>query len=328
MAATTNSNSTSTEPEERDLCVRCARFFPLDSYRVVTSNNETVRFWDSRSDKKLLAAESIPRGLSTVCMSLNGASVFGLGSSGRDVTTEKWDIGTTQRQFEVKCDHDANGVAMSRDGTKLINYSCSGVYILDSKTGEVVSSYGDIPQIFSATFSPDGKRYAVGNDFGDVAVCDTATGEIQWRKKLHNEDPDNGEFVNSVDFHPNGNLLLSVGLCDKTLVCSKAADGSDVFRRKNHNKDELRMAKFSPDGSQFVTASCDGTAQVYDTETVTLANVAHHTDIVWDVEFSNDRRAIVTACEDGCARIWDLRVQHGSTKKTAMTFETSKAAKK
>lgn len=316
------------ELEERDLCARCARFFPMDSYRVVTSNNDTVRFWDSRSDKKLLTAEPIPRGLSTICVSLDGASVFGLGRTDRDVMTEKWDIGTSQRQFEVKCDHDANGVAMSRDGTKLINYSCSGVCMLDSKTGEVASSHGDIPQIFSATFSPDGKRYAVGNDFGDVAVCDTATGAIEWRKRLHKEDPANGEFVNSVDFHPNGNLLLSAGLCDKTLVCSKVANGSDVFRRKNDNTDELRMAKFSPDGSQFATASHDGTAQVYDTETVSRIAVARHTDIVWDVDFSNDQRSFVTACEDGFARIWDLRAQHGSTKNATKAFDASKAAKK
>ena len=316
------------ELEDRDLCARYARFFPLDSYRVVTSNDDTVRFWDCRSDKKLLAAEPIPRGLSTVCMSLDGASVFGLGGDDRDVTTEKWDVGTSQRQFEVKCDQDANGVAMARDGTKLINYSCSGVYILDSKTGEVVSSYGDIPRVFSATFSPDGKRYAVGNDSGDVAVCDTATGAIEWRKRLHKEDPDNGECVGSVDFHRDGDLLLSGGLHDGAFVCSRAADGSDVFRRKIDNTDKLRMAKFSPDGRQFATASYGGKARVYDVETVNCVVDTHHTDIVWDVDFSNDQRSMVTACEDGFARIWDLREQHGSTKKAAMTFDISKAAKK
>ena len=315
--------------------VRCARFFPSNSDRVVTNGSDgMVRFWDSRSDKKLLDDKTIAHRLDTVCVSLDGASVYGIGVINGDDAVEKWDIGTTQRQFESKCGDEINGMKMSRDGTKLISFDWGGIDILDSKTGEVISTYTEFDSVFSAAFSPDGKLYAVGNDFGDVAVCDTATGEIQWQDRVHGGLPANeagvttGEFVNSVDFHPNGNLLLSVGLFEKTLVCSKAADGSDVFRRTTDNTDELRMAEFSFDGRQFITASCDGTARVYDVETVNCIVNIHHADIVWDVDFSKDQRSIVTACEDGCARIWDLRVQHGSTKKTAMTFDISKAAKK
>ncbi len=325
MAATANNKLIPMELKGHTDRIRCARFFPSNSDRVVTNGDDhTVRFWDSRSDEKLLADKTIAHTLDAACVSLDGASVFGVGVIDGEDAIEKWDIGTSQRQFESKCGTEINGMKMSRDGTKLISFDWNGVDILDAKTGEVVSSYAELDGIFNATFSPDGEQYAIGDNSGYVAVCDTATGEIEWGDRVYGEL----EFVNSVDFHPNGNLLLSAGLCEKTLVFSRVADGLDVFRRTTDNTDQLRMAEFSPDGRQFITASCDGTARVYDAETVSCIVSTHHTDIVWDADFSNDQRTIVTACEDGRARIWDLRVQHGSTKKPAMTFDASKAAKK
>ncbi len=56
--------------------VRCARFFPSNSDRVVTNGSDgMVRFWDSRSDKQLLDDKTIAHRLDTVCVSLDGDPV-------------------------------------------------------------------------------------------------------------------------------------------------------------------------------------------------------------------------------------------------------------
>ncbi|KYG19897.1 hypothetical protein SE92_06140 [Bradyrhizobium sp. AT1] len=68
----------------------------------------------------------------------------------------------------------------------------------------------------------------------------------------------------------------------------------------------VRTAKFSPDGKQFVTASDDGEARIWNVGTGSQAVVLRgHTERVVSAEFSSNGRRIVTASADKTARLWD-----------------------
>ena len=65
-------------------------------------------------------------------------------------------------------------------------------------------------------------------------------------------------------------------------------------------------AAYSPDGSLLVTASEDGKARVWDTETgERLLGFTGHGDSIRSVVFSPDGAFVVTASWDGTAKIWD-----------------------
>jgi WD40 repeat protein len=65
-------------------------------------------------------------------------------------------------------------------------------------------------------------------------------------------------------------------------------------------------AAFSPDGGRIVTASLDGTAQLWDAATgEPLAILQGHRDAVFSAAFAPDGRRVVTASLDGTARLWD-----------------------
>ena len=72
----------------------------------------------------------------------------------------------------------------------------------------------------------------------------------------------------------------------------------------------MESASFSPDGSQVITASTNGTARIWDATTGALVGEPlRHESTVSSAGFSPDGLRVLTACADGTARVWDLPSQ-------------------
>ncbi len=72
------------------------------------------------------------------------------------------------------------------------------------------------------------------------------------------------------------------------------------------HRESIHDVRLSPDGGRFVTASQDGSAIVWDTESgKPVAGPLAHGGPVVTAAFSPDGARIVTASQDGTARIWD-----------------------
>ncbi len=66
--------------------------------------------------------------------------------------------------------------------------------------------------------------------------------------------------------------------------------------------------EYSRDGRWIVTASADGTAQVWDTESgLPVGEPMRHDGEVKRARFSRDDRRVVTASHDGTGRVWDAK---------------------
>lgn len=73
-----------------------------------------------------------------------------------------------------------------------------------------------------------------------------------------------------------------------------------------HHNGAVYFAQFSPDGRRVVTASGDGTAQIWDANTGhAVTPPLRHKGPVWFAQFSPDSLRVVTASEDKSAQIWD-----------------------
>jgi WD40 repeat protein/tRNA A-37 threonylcarbamoyl transferase component Bud32/Flp pilus assembly protein TadD len=74
------------------------------------------------------------------------------------------------------------------------------------------------------------------------------------------------------------------------------------------HSNSVSSALFSPDGQSIVTASEDGTAQIWEARTgQPLAAPMKHSAAVKSARFSPDGTKIVTASDDHTARVWDTR---------------------
>ena len=81
---------------------------------------------------------------------------------------------------------------------------------------------------------------------------------------------------------------------------------SRIIRIWKAHADRVRVAKFSPDGTQMVSASNDQTARIWDVLSGKLiATCTGHKGVIFDAEFSHDGKHVLTISEDGTARIWE-----------------------
>jgi glucose repression regulatory protein TUP1 len=112
-------------------------------------------------------------------------------------------------------------------------------------------------------------------------------------------------LVESVDFSPNGRLVVSTSW-DRTLRIWNMRDGSaKVF---TGNDLVAWSVRFSPNG-QFVAVGSDMTdkiMRIWDVPTGQLVRAwTGHIDAVWSVVFTPDGKGLVSVNRDGVVKCWD-----------------------
>jgi WD40 repeat protein len=178
----------------------------------------------------------------------------------------------------------------SRDGNKLISgqspsEGSDSLYVRDAKTGEIISTAngGSVAQI---AFSPDESLLAIVHNFRIGIIYDGVTFErVRYFGDMESE-PTNQ--MDSVTWSSNGSLILTGGFNGGVHLWN-AADGELMYRfpgSLQYNPEAsfadlpiqtlpftwVRSVTFSPDGTQILSASGDGTVQIWDIATQTVVS--------------------------------------------------------
>ncbi len=152
--------------------------------------------------------------------------------------------------------------------------------------------------VYSASFSPDGKRIVTASWDDTAMLWDAETGEVTDTLKGHSNS------VRSASFSPDGKRIVTASW-DDTAMLWDAETGEVTDTLKGHSN-SVRSASFSPDGKRIVTASDDDTAMLWDAETGEVTDTLKgHSDDVNSASFSPDGKRIVTASWDDTAMLWD-----------------------
>ena len=151
--------------------------------------------------------------------------------------------------------------------------------------------FGHEGAVFSAAFSPDGKRIVTASGDKTARLWDAATGKQIGAPLVGHEDA-----VCSAAFSPDGKRIVTASL-DKTARLWDAATGKQIGAPLVGHEGAVLSAAFSPDGKRIVTASVDKTARLWDAETGEQigAPLVGHEDAVTSAAFSPDGKRIVTA---------------------------------
>lgn len=155
-------------------------------------------------------------------------------------------------------------------------------------------------------FSPDGERVAVAVADRFAFVLDALDGSGVLALGPHGDD------VNVVRWLPGGDGLVCVmdHLDPVVRVWTAEGDRSGAgrtwqARRLVGHGSGVFGAALDPEARRVATAAEDGTARVWDLETLAVTRVLEHPGDPEAIDWSPDGSLIATGCDDGRCRLWD-----------------------
>jgi WD40 repeat protein len=305
------------EPMQHEGVVASAQFSP-DGQRVVTASYDgTARVWEAaigqtmaepmEHQKDVVSAQFSPDGRRVVTASMDGTARLWEAATGKPIG-EPMKHGDAVRSAQFSPDGQRI-VTASDDSTAQLWAVASGQAIgkpMVHKGGRLAEQL--IRIVWSAQFSPDGKRVVTASFNGEARLWDAESGQSIGEPMKH------GGKVWSAQFSLDGqrvvtacgdNLVTYPPILSNTARVWDAATGQALSEPMKHDG-MVHSAQFSPDGQRVVTASFDKTARVWDAATgQALSEPMRHGGKVLSAQFSPDGQRVVTASDDNTARLWD-----------------------
>ena len=187
----------------------------------------------------------------------------------------------------------ALGVALSRNGRRVLGVSSSRALVRPTDDAETELASFPATRTLSGALSPDGKTAATGHFGGTVRLWDVDGGGL--RREL--KPPGPPAPVAAVAFSNDG-ARLAAAVGKRLVVWDLRRAGAPLVRSGDS---DVSAVAFSPDDRRIATGDNDGVVRV-GTDVLT-----GHEGKVTSVAFAPDGGSLVTGAVDETARIWDLR---------------------
>lgn len=189
-----------------------------------------------------------------------------------------------------------------------------------SSPGHAHAADGHTDFVNHVAWSPAGDNFATCSDDGTAKLWNGDTGNhIVSMGKSGGAAQGHSGPVPMVDWAPDGSRLLT---CSYDSTCAVWEIRSQQARQwtklpraetsvSEKHSQAIWSARFSPDASNVLTASKDGTACIWNPSEGQVVNfLKGHTDSVlqgvWD---PHDPKLVLTCAMDNTARIWDIRTK-------------------
>ena len=164
-------------------------------------------------------------------------------------------------------------------------------------TWEPINRYSGNGWVTSVRFTPDGKFVAIGTKT-DISIKDIFVDEPGI---TCNQD------TSSIAFSKDGKYLAATAGYDVVLLDWQNPSGCTLFKKLTGHTAGIGSIEFSPDGRYLLSASGDGTAKLWETNTWTVfKTLIGHEGAVLGGAFSPDSSLVVTGGEDHAIRFWDM----------------------
>jgi WD40 repeat protein len=322
-------------------------FSPSSEMIASASKDGTVKLWSK--DGNLINKTEMQGGfIYSVCFSPSG-KIIAFVSSDRATryAVKLWHWEENRIEVFPKGHRlPVYSICFSPDGQTIASASDDGRLHFWSLNGENVMSMAgvaDDASIRSASFSPDGRMIAFGDD-STVKVYGLIPGFVPKCLQGHKA------LVNSVSFSPDGQILASAST-DGTVKLWILPDGEvlHTFPRETLGVG-VNSVKFSPDGKMIAWANSDGTLKLWNSKdyqaveqlgnslgkliaygnnggTVKLENSdvlqTFNVGSTWinSISFSEDNKMIALAGCDSTVKLWSLKSPEVKTSKVWDMFD-------
>jgi WD40 repeat protein len=244
-----------------------ARFAPTGHVLVATKGN-AIELWDAASGRRV-AAFTAPDAAITAAAASPDAAFLAVGDAKGHLHV--WRLSAPDQPPLTKTAHPEaiSIVQFSDNSRRLLTTSAGNASVWDVPSFTVATVATQLAAFLSADFAPDSEHLVLTDEAGKGRLWRFDEGVSGGRGKRRGP----AALAPYAEFQPNGRVFFT---------------------------------QFSPDGQFVVTASEDGTAQIWNTVAGDLFGVPmKHGGAVLTAVFSPDGSRILTASRDGSARLWD-----------------------
>jgi WD40 repeat protein len=171
-----------------------------------------------------------------------------------------------------------------------------GVQVFDLKQGSLVRNITVDEEVDGLGISADGRFFAHAAP-KSVAVIDLHT----WESIINIHHGSQEGVVNSVDFSPAGDLMVSAGNYGQVLV-NRTSDWKLMGDGKIPDKSSIKSVRFSPDATLIAAGYSGGDVVVFDTKSMSL--VKHFALFYIEaVAWTNDGKYLLAGGRDNQGRL-------------------------
>jgi WD40 repeat protein len=297
--------------------VNAVALSPDGMLAVSSSDDQTLRFWDTTNGKEL---RKVQPGfwVGGVRFSPDGTYLATTASH----SVRFWDAATGKEIKErFAIEQPGHGLAFSADGSKLaVTAWFSGAQLWDARLGRKLQDFrvkdegfGNARQV---AISPDGSLVAaalhpfggaLSQEFAGVRVWEAKSGKQLFQTWV-------GGTADAVTFSPNGRYLAIGGMLSSwpeyegvLEIWRLDPNRHTLLSRVRADKHGLFCLAFSPDGKTVVTGGTEPVIKRWNATTGELiGKLEGHTDQVHALTFSADGRRLASAGRDKLVLIWPM----------------------
>lgn len=272
------------------ITVRAAAISAASNRFATATSDNIVRVWDFSTGEPVQAF-AVEAPIAQIALSPDGTRV----ATATRREARVWEV-ATGAPLDLPATLETGSVdhiRFSADGARLVTVGENGVQVWDTQTGVVLNSFDGL---YTAVFSPDGTRLAVGG--WDGAVWDLASDEQVFTLGGHTSS------VHDVAFSPDGSRLVTASGFGEVRVWDMTS-GEEVLTPASRGEIVVAVA-YSPDGARLVSIADNHPAIiVWDaTSGEAITELTGYTAYMRDAVYSPDATRIATTTSSHVI-MWD-----------------------
>ena len=189
-------------------------------------------------------------------------------------------------------------ISISRSGRIGVVFERAGwIAVMDPPYQALRSWQATSGRAYRIAVSPDGDTIALATYQGEVALID-AESRRQKARLLSI-----GARITSLEFSHSGRFLSAAAANATGYLFG--IEHANIFKKLVGHRERLWQLRFSPDDTQLLSTSFDGTSKIWDVQSGKLSASLQHGSWVSAAEWSSDSKYVVTSSDDGFVRLFD-----------------------